>query len=69
MDPNIQLHVSLAGGRKSMGFFAANALSVWGRDIDRFTDVLVSEPYESKAMPPAQQSGPDRPDPPAADGE
>jgi len=40
MDPNIQLHVSLAGGRKSMRFFAAYALSLWGRDIDRLTHVL-----------------------------
>jgi len=47
LDPNIQLHVSLAGGRKTMGFFAGYALSLWGRDFDRLTHVLVSEPYES----------------------
>jgi len=42
-----QLHVSLAGGRKTLGFFAGYALSLWGRDGDRLTHVLVSEPYES----------------------
>ncbi len=46
-DPDTQLHVSLAGGRKTMGFFAGYALSLWGRDGDRLTHVLVSEPYES----------------------
>jgi len=42
-----QLHVSLAGGRKTMGFFAGYALSLWGRDDDRLTHVLVSDPFES----------------------
>ena len=40
------LHVSLAGGRKSMGFFAGYALSLWGRPQDRLSHVLVSEPFE-----------------------
>jgi hypothetical protein len=39
--------VSLAGGRKTLGFFAGYALSLWGRDADRLTHVLVSEPFES----------------------
>ncbi len=46
-DEACQLHVSLAGGRKTMGFFAGYALSLWGRDHDRLTHVLVSEPFES----------------------
>ena len=46
-DKNVHLHVSLAGGRKTMGFFAGYALSLWGRDGDRLTHVLVSDPYES----------------------
>ena len=46
-DPQVSLHVSLAGGRKTMGFFAGYALSLWGRDGDRLTHVLVSDPYES----------------------
>lgn len=46
-DANNQLHVSLAGGRKTLGFFAGYALSLWGRDGDRLTHVLVNEPFES----------------------
>lgn len=41
------LHVSLAGGRKTLGFFAGYALSLWGRPQDRLSHVLVSHPYES----------------------
>lgn len=46
-DSNTQLHVSLAGGRKTLGFFAGYALGLWGPDGDRLTHVLVSEPFES----------------------
>ncbi len=46
-NPQVRLHISLAGGRKTMGFFAGYALSLWGRDGDRLTHVLVSDPYES----------------------
>jgi CRISPR-associated protein (TIGR02584 family) len=42
-----QVHVSLAGGRKTLGFFAGYALSLFGRPQDRLTHVLVSAPYES----------------------
>ncbi len=41
------LHVSIAGGRKSMGFFTGYALSLYGRPQDRLSHVLVSSPYES----------------------
>jgi len=41
-----ELHVSLAGGRKTLGFFAGYALSLLGRDQDRLSHVLVSEPFE-----------------------
>ena len=41
-----QLHVSLAGGRKTLGFFAGYALSLWGRDDDRLSHVLVADPFE-----------------------
>jgi CRISPR-associated protein (TIGR02584 family) len=44
---NIQLHVSIAGGRKTMGFFAGYALSLFGRSQDQLSHVLVNEPYES----------------------
>jgi len=42
-----QLHVSLAGGRKTLGFFAGYALSLWGRDHERLTHVLVADPFEA----------------------
>ncbi|MGY6214207.1 CRISPR-associated ring nuclease Csm6 [Methylolobus aquaticus] len=41
------LHVSLAGGRKTMGFFAGYALSLFGRPRDRLSHVLVEAPFES----------------------
>lgn len=46
-DPACALHVSLAGGRKTMGFYAGYALSLFGRAQDRLSHVLVSEPFES----------------------
>lgn len=46
-DPDCALHVSIAGGRKTMGFYAGSALSFFGRPQDRLSHVLVSAPYES----------------------
>ena len=46
-DPNSALHVSIAGGRKTMGYYAGYALSLFGRPQDRLSHVLVSEPFES----------------------
>ena len=46
-DENAAVCVSLAGGRKTMGFFIGYALSLFGRVQDRLTHVLVSEPYEN----------------------
>ena len=46
-DADSQLHVSLAGGRKSMGFFAGYALSLYGRPQDRLSHVLVSSGFET----------------------
>jgi CRISPR-associated protein (TIGR02584 family) len=46
-DPHCALHVSLAGGRKTMGYYAGYALSLFGREQDRLSHVLVSEPFES----------------------
>lgn len=46
-DEDAALHVSLAGGRKTMGFFLGYALSLFGRPQDRLSHVLVSDPYES----------------------
>ncbi len=41
------MHVSIAGGRKTMGFLLGYALSLFGRPQDRLSHILVSEPYES----------------------
>ncbi|AHE98429.1 CRISPR-associated ring nuclease Csm6 [Thioalkalivibrio paradoxus] len=46
-DPESALHVSIAGGRKTMGYYAGYALSLFGRPQDRLSHVLVSEPFES----------------------
>lgn len=46
-DPDCALHVSLAGGRKTMGYYLGYALSLFGRAQDRLSHVLVSEPFES----------------------
>lgn len=44
-DPESALHVSIAGGRKTMGFLAGHALSLFGRPQDRLSHVLVAEPF------------------------
>ena len=41
-----ELHVSIAGGRKTMGFFAGYALSLYGREKDSLSHVLVEPQYE-----------------------
>lgn len=46
-DADCALHVSIAGGRKTMGFFLGYALSLYGRPQDRLSHVLVSAPFES----------------------
>jgi CRISPR-associated protein (TIGR02584 family) len=46
-DPASSVHVSIAGGRKTMGFYLGYALSLFGRAQDRLSHVLVSEPFES----------------------
>ena len=46
-DEKTQLHVSMAGGRKTMGFYAAYALSIFGRPQDKLSHVLVPEEYEN----------------------
>ena len=46
-DTETALHVSIAGGRKTMGFYLGYALSLYGRTQDRLSHVLVSSPYES----------------------
>jgi CRISPR-associated protein (TIGR02584 family) len=46
-DAGTELHVSIAGGRKTMGFFAGYALSLCGRPQDVLSHVLVDAPFES----------------------
>lgn len=47
LDENCALHVSIAGGRKTMGYYLGYALSLYGRAQDRLSHVLVSDNYES----------------------
>lgn len=46
-DEDSQLHVSIAGGRKTMGFFMGYALSLYGREQDSMSHVLVDEKFET----------------------
>jgi CRISPR-associated protein (TIGR02584 family) len=56
--PDSRVHVSIAGGRKTMSSYAQAAISVFGRDQDELTHVLVSIPefeYNSKFFYPEQK--------------
>ena len=46
-DPQAALHVSIAGGRKTMGFYLGYAFSLFARPQDELSHVLVSAPFES----------------------
>ncbi len=46
-DPQAQLHVSIAGGRKTMGFYMGYAFSLFARPQDELSHVLVSSPFEN----------------------
>ena len=46
-DPDAAVHVSIAGGRKTLSFLGGYALSLLGRAQDRLSHVLVSEPFNS----------------------
>jgi CRISPR-associated protein (TIGR02584 family) len=45
-DPSVELHCSLAGGRKTLGALLALALQMCARPGDRLYHVLVSEPFD-----------------------
>jgi hypothetical protein len=45
-DPDKTVIASLAGGRKTMGALLYSCFSLIGRDSDRLTHVLVSEPFD-----------------------
>jgi CRISPR-associated protein (TIGR02584 family) len=56
-DEATALHVSIAGGRKTMGFYLGYAFSLYARPQDRLSHVLVSPPFESHPdffFPPAK---------------
>lgn len=42
-----EVHASIAGGRKTMGFFLGYAMSLYGRPQDRLSHVLVNPPFEN----------------------
>jgi len=46
-EAHTELHVSIAGGRKTMGYYLGYALSLYGRAQDRLSHVLVGATYES----------------------
>lgn len=45
--PNVRLHCSLAGGRKTMGVLLTAVLQIYGRPDDRLYHVLVPPAFES----------------------
>ncbi len=45
-EPNTILHASMAGGRKTMGYYLGYALSLYGRKQDSLSHVLVPEGYD-----------------------
>ncbi len=47
LDPATEIHATIAGGRKTMGFYLGYAMSLYGRAQDRLSHVLVSAPFES----------------------
>lgn len=50
-DSNIELHVSIAGGRKTMGFYIGYALSLYGRSNDHMSHVLVEAKFDETKVP------------------
>lgn len=46
-DKNAAVHASIAGGRKTMGFYLGYAMSLFGREQDRVSHVLVSEGFDN----------------------
>lgn len=59
-NPDTQLIVSIAGGRKTMSALLYACMTLLGRETDRLTHVLVSEPYDvlQDFWFPAQPGGP-----------
>lgn len=49
-DPDACIHVSLAGGRKTMSYFAGAAISLFGRDQDELSHVLVEPEHFEQCL-------------------
>ena len=49
---NTRLFASIAGGRKTMGALLLSCMCLRGREQDRVLHILVSEPFESRLVPP-----------------
>lgn len=51
-NPQVRLVASIAGGRKTMGSLLYAAMSLLGREKDRLTHVLVSDPFDDARLRP-----------------
>lgn len=47
LDPKTALHVSLAGGRRTISYYLGYALSLFGRPQDRLSHTIVSREFEA----------------------
>ncbi len=58
-ESKIALHCSIAGGRKTMGYYLGSSFQIYGRKQDRLYHVLVSEEFENNPQffypPPTPQ--------------
>lgn len=49
-DTDTRIHVSLAGGRKTMSYFAGAAISLFGRDVDELSHVLIEPEHFEQCL-------------------
>jgi CRISPR-associated protein (TIGR02584 family) len=49
-NPDTRIHVSLAGGRKTMSYFAGAAISLFGRDQDELSHVLIEPEHFEQCL-------------------
>ena len=50
-DPEASLHVSIVGGRKSMGMLLGSAMTFYGRDQDKISHILSTMEYDPSNKP------------------
>jgi CRISPR-associated protein (TIGR02584 family) len=53
LDDDTRVHLSIAGGRKTMSFHGGAALGLWGRPQDQLSHVLVAVNPEAKGRDPS----------------